>query len=230
MKAYKAFNDDMTCRGFQYEVGKSYDTDKAELCASGFHTCDYPLDLFSYYPPSSRFAEVEIEDSTEPEKGADTKRASKHIEIKAEIGLPGLVKAAVDFIFEKVDWKNAKESNNKARSAATNTGDMSAATNTGDMSAATNTGYMSAATNTGYMSAATVEGRDSIAMATGIEGKAKGALGCYIVLAEWRKDKEYNWHLKTVKSAKVDGKKIKANTFYMLKDGKFVEVKEGDNE
>ena len=116
---------------------------------------------------------------------------------------------------DKVDWNGAKESN---------TGNRSAATNTGDRSAATNTGYRSAATNTGDGSAAIVEGKESIAIATGIEGKAKGALGCFIVLAEWCKVENYEWHIKDVKSAVVDGETIKANTFYMLKDGEFTEV------
>ena len=110
-------------------------------------------------------------------------------------------------------------------SAATNTGNYSAATNTGDRSAATNTGYQSAATNTGDYSAASVEGKDSIALAFGVESKAKGALGCYIVLAEWGEDDEGNRQLKTVKCHKVDGKTVKPDTWYMLKNGKFTEVK-----
>ncbi|MGN0623623.1 MAG: hypothetical protein ACI4JA_06705 [Oscillospiraceae bacterium] len=111
--------------------------------------------------------------------------------------------------------------NTSYRSAATNTGDFSAATNTGDFSAATNTGDYSAATNTGFMSAATVEGKESIAIATGIKSKAKGSPGCWIVLAEWEGD-----HIKTVKSHKVDGEIIKANTFYTLTNGDFKEVEE----
>ena len=120
------------------------------------------------------------------------------------------------------------------RSAATNTGDCSAATNTGNYSAATNTGYRSVATNTGYCSAATntgdcsaasVEGKDSIALAFGIESKAKGTLGCYIVLAEWTENDDGERELKTVKCHKVDGKTVKPDTWYMLKNGKFTEVK-----
>ena len=111
------------------------------------------------------------------------------------------------------------------RSVATNTGYWSAATNTGDRSVATNTGYWSAATNTGYRSVASVEGKDSIALAFGIESKAKGALGCYIVLTEWGEDDEGNRQLKTVKCHKVDGKTVKPDTWYMLKNGKFTEVK-----
>jgi hypothetical protein len=109
------------------------------------------------------------------------------------------------------------------RSAATNTGSRSAATNTGDRSAATNTGYYSAATNTGDRSAASVEGKESVAMAIGYESKAKGALGCWLVLAEWEQDSNGKWHIKTVKSAMVDGKRIKPDTWYMLRNGKFVE-------
>jgi hypothetical protein len=120
------------------------------------------------------------------------------------------------------NWSAATNTGNQ--SAATNTGNWSAATNTGYRSAATNTGYRSAATNTGYRSAATVEGREAIAMATGIEGKAKGKKSCWLVLAEWEERKD-GWHIKDVKSVAVDGKKIKEDTFYTLKGGKFVEVK-----
>ena len=113
------------------------------------------------------------------------------------------------------------------RSAATNTGYRSAATNTGNRSAATNTGYRSAATNTGDCSAATVSGKESFAIATGIDGKAKGTLGCYIALAEWEwNDDENRYRLMNFKTHKVDGETIKPDTFYMLKEGEFVEVED----
>ena len=79
----------------------------------------------------------------------------------------------------------------------------------------------SAATNTGYMSAATVEGKNSFAIATGIESKAKGKLGCYIAVAEWE-NINGEWQIKNFKAHKVDGKTIKEDTFYTLKNGKFV--------
>lgn len=116
--------------------------------------------------------------------------------MKAEIGIAGIVKAGIEYIKEQVNWEDDK---------------------------ATNTGNRSAATNTGYQSAAIVEGKESIALATGIESKAKGKIGCFIVLAEW-KEINYEYHLIDVKSAKVDGENIKEDTFYTLKDGKFVEV------
>ena len=112
------------------------------------------------------------------------------------------------------------------RSAATNTGDRSAATNTGDRSAATNTGYFSAATNTGERSAASVGGRESVAIVTGKDSMAKGAPGCWIVLTERADWDGETYPIKCVKAFKVDGKKIKADTFYKLENGKAVEVKE----
>ena len=111
-------------------------------------------------------------------------------------------------------------------SAATNTGYYSAATNTGYRSAATNTGDYSSATNTGDCSAATVEGKNSVAVVTGLNGRAKGTKGCWIVCTE--RDDDYN--ILCIKAAEVDGEKIKENTFYMLKNGEFVESEEEYNE
>ena len=214
MKCFKGFDKDLKCRDFQYEIGKEYSEEKADICNYGFHAYEFPMDVFNYYPPSdSRYCEVELEANNQ-KSSDDSKRVGKKISVKAEIGIAGIIKAGVEYIKEQVNWEDDK---------ATNTGYRSAATNTGYQSAATNTGYQSAATNTGYRSAAIVEGKESIALATGIDSKAKGKIGCFIVLAEWKEiDNEY--HIVDVKSAKVDGKNIKEDTFYTLKDGKFVEV------
>ena len=232
MKCFKGFDKDLKCRDFQYEIGKEYTEEKADICNCGFHACEFPMDVFNYYPPSdSRYCEVELEANNQ-KSSDDSKRVGKKISVKAEIGIAGIIKAGVEYIKEQVNWEDDKATNTGSQSAATNTGyqsaatntgDQSAATNTGDRSAATNTGDRSAATNTGYRSAAIVEGKESIALATGIDSKAKGKIGCFIVLAEWKEiDNEY--HIVDVKSAKVDGKNIKEDTFYTLKDGKFVEV------
>ena len=236
MKAYKGFNKNLKCRDFQYEIGKEYKEKKATVCDCGFHSCLSPIDVLGYYPPAdargnlNRFCEVEIPEEMD-KSDDDSKVATKSIKINAEIGLKGLVEAGVNFILEKVNWENSREANTGYRSAATNTGDQSAATNTGDQSAATNTGNYSAATNTGNysaatntgdQSAATVEGADSIAIATGYAGKAKGALGCFIVIAERSTD----YKLIDVKATRVDGKVIKANTYYKLVDSKFVEAED----
>ena len=214
MKCFKGFDKDLKCRDFQYEIGKEYSEEKADICNYGFHACEFPMDVFNYYPPSdSRYCEVELEANNQ-KSSDDSKRVGKKISVKAEIGIAGIIKAGVEYIKEQVNWEDDK---------ATNTGDQSAATNTGNQSAATNTGYQSAATNTGDQSAAIVEGKESIALATGIDSKAKGKIGCFIVLAEWKEiDNEY--HIVDVKSAKVDVENIKEDTFYTLKDGKFVEA------
>ena len=157
MKCFKGFDKDLKCRDFQYEIGKKYTEEKADICNYGFHACEFPMDVFNYYPPSySRYCEVDLE-ANDQKSHDDSKRVGKKISVKAEIGIAGIIKAGVEYIKEQVDWKNDN---------ATNTGYQSAATNTGYQSAATNTGNQSAATNTGYRSAAIVEGKESIALAT----------------------------------------------------------------
>ena len=156
MKCFKGFDKDLRCKDFQYEVGKEYETERAEICEEGFHACEFPLDVLRYYNPAdSRFCEVEL-DANEQTRD-DSKRVGKKIKIGAEIGLSGLVKAGVKFILEKADFEHAK---------------------------ATNTGNRSAATNTGDCSAATVEGKESIAIVTGNGSKASGKRGCWLVLTE----------------------------------------------
>ena len=222
IKAYKGFNKDLTCRGFQYEVGKEYEhKGTVSMCNSGFHACENPMDVLIFYPPCGNNGTprryCEVEQSGTLDRSEDGKVCSSRIRVIAEIGLDGLIKAGVKFILDKVNRKDDKESNTGNRSAATNTGYYSAATNTGYYSAATNTGNRSAATNTGYCSAATVEGKDSIAIVTGRDSKAKGSLGCWIVLTE----RDSDWHILNVKAAVVDGVRIKPDTWYQLVDGEF---------
>ena len=250
--AYKGFNQDWTCRGYQYEVGKTY-VHKGDVKAygSGFHACEYPLDVLSYYSPAvSKFAVVKMSGETSKDSD-DTKIASAKITIETEINLPEMVKKAVEWIKGKVDWDAAKVSNTGDWSAATNTGDLSVATNTGDLSVATNTGDWSVATNTGNRSAATntgyrsvatntgdwsvatntgnrsvaeVSGKQSIAIALGWQSKAKASIDGAIVCVYRNDDGE----LIHIKASKVGENNIKADTWYTLDDiGEFVEVKDG---
>ena len=320
IKGYKGFGKDLKCRGFQYEVGKEYSTDKAVSCETGFHYCENPLDVLVFYAPCDDYGRpnrfCEVDGSGDFDKSKSDKICCTHLKVKAEIGLQGLIKAGVKFILDRVKWDDNKQSNTGNRSAATNTGDRSAATNTGnrsaatntgnrsaatntgdrsaatntgdssaatntgccsaatntgccsaatntgdcsaatntgccsaatntgnrsaatntgnrsaatntgDRSAATNTGYRSAATNTGDCSAANVEGKESVAIVTGKDSKAKGALGCWLVLTargEWDGN---GYPIKEVKAFKVDGDKIKADTWYKLVDGEPIEMKE----
>ena len=225
IRGFKGFDKDLKCRGFQYEIGKDYEQEgEVKCCERGFHFCENPFDVFGYYSPSdSRYCEVEGYGNAD-KANDDSKVATSNIHISAEIGLNGLIKAGVKFILDKVNFNDSKSTNTGEQSVSTNTGDYSAATNTGYRSAATNTGDQSAATNTGDHSAATVEGKESVAIVTGIGGRARGALGCWIVLTERGDFDGVTFPIKEVKAFKVDGVNIKENTFYRIVDGKPVEV------
>ena len=214
---YKGMNDDMTCEGFQYEVGKGGghtgplkccpDDDDLRTGAGGFHACEYPLDVFSYYPPAgSRF--FKVEQSGEMERsGTDSKVASTKIKIGAEIGIAGLVKASVEYTRERA----TEEPGGCA---------------TGDQGAASASGDQGAASATGYQGAASASGKSSVAVSTGINGKAMGAIGCAICLVERGEWDGETYPVISVKAAIVDGQSIKADTWYTLKNGEFVEVVE----
>ena len=241
MKAYKGFDKDLKCRDMQYEIGKTYEEPKADLCKAGFHACEHPLNVFGYYPPAgSRFAEVDLQEVSD-QRDNDTKRVGKKITISAELRLPELIDAAVKFVFERVDWKNAKDKATGNQGAAYATGDQGAASATGNQGAASATGNQGAASATGYQGAASATGyqgaasatgdqgaayatgKESCAVALGYEAKAKAAKGCWITLAEWA-DIDNEWHRVDVRTRKVDGKHIKADTWYQLVGGKFSEV------
>ncbi len=361
VEGFKGFDKELKCRGFKYEMAKEYEEYDVEIGTKGFHFCEYPLDVFGYYPPTnSRYCKVKGEGKIDRIKyDSESVVACTKLRIGAELGLSGIISAGIKFITDKVQWNIAKEpdtdnrsvavntrdnsvatntsnrsiaistgewsvatnvgnrsaatnvsnrsvatntgywsvatntgkqsvatntgyrstaidtgdgsvatnvgnrsvatntgdgsiaTNTGADSVATNTGDGSAATNTGNWSVAANTGLLSMATNTGDRSIATntgyrsvavntgdrsvainvsswseasVEGSESIAIAIGWGSKAKGAIGCWIALAEWVEVND-ECHISNVQLAKVDGEKIKADTFYRLIDGDFVEVR-----
>ena len=195
MIVYKGTDKDMKCRGFQFELGKEYEEAEAKLCNKGFHGCEYPLDVFAHYNPAdSRFFVADLDGVTDEMESADTKRVGTKIKLRAEIGIAGIVKAAVEYIKEK-----AESSNNQ-------TGDYSAATNTGDQSAAT------------------VDGKGSIAIVTGVDSRASGAIGCWLVLTERGGWNGETYPIKEVRAVKVDGETIKPGVFYKLQNGEVVEA------
>ncbi|MBN0668622.1 hypothetical protein JTM15_32070 [Pseudomonas aeruginosa] len=163
--AYKGFKQDLTCRGYQFEIGGTYKHEgEVEACASGFHSCEYPLDVFGYYAPGeSRFAIVKASGQLSRHDD-DSKIASATLVVEAEISMPTMISRAIDWIMSKID-KSVEQT--VVGGTASNTGDYSAASNTGYQSAASNTGYQSAASNTGYQSAASNTGDYSAASNTG---------------------------------------------------------------
>ncbi|EOW0950340.1 hypothetical protein ACN19T_006626, partial [Pseudomonas aeruginosa] len=237
--AYKGFKQDLTCRGYQFEIGGTYKHEgEVEACASGFHSCEYPLDVFGYYAPGeSRFAIVKASGQLSRHDD-DSKIASATLVVEAEISMPTMISRALDWIMSKVDksveqtvvGETASNTGNRSAasntgdySAASNTGDYSAASNTGDYSAASNTGDYSAASNTGYQSAAEVSGKESVAASLGIEGRARASAGSAIVLCH-RDDEGRLIH---IRASKVGENGVEPDTWYQLNaEGEFVEFDE----
>ena len=215
---YKAFGMDMKCRDFQFEIGKTYHQEGViERCKNGFHSCEYPIDMFSYYAPAeSRFAivnasgDVDRED-VDRETDGDTKIASATLHIEAEIFIPEIVTAAIKWITDRCDVVKTKHS----------TGDRSASSATGDRSASSATGDRSASSATGYQSASSATGKNSVAMNIGISGKAKAGKDGAIVLCNH--DEYYN--IRHIRASKVGENGIKPDVWYTLNDeNKFVEA------
>ena len=204
--AYKGMNADMTCRGKQYEVGKTYHEDKADCCHAGMHACENPLDVLRYYPLSDgiRIFKVECGGDISREDGKDTKLACTELTVEAEIKIADMVKLGVKAVMDCVS-KNVKGTKNKA------SGNCSTGAASGDWS----TGAAS-----GNYCKAEAFGKDSIAVANGAHSKARGAMGCYLVLTEY----DNNGSMICAKMSQVDGKTIKENVWYILKNGEFVEV------
>ncbi|PXN52581.1 hypothetical protein A2H31_04410 [Salmonella enterica] len=210
---FKGFNKDLTCRDFQFAIGETFHHDgKVEACGSGFHACECPFDVFSYYPPAeSRYAETISFGVIDREEEGDTKIASASITIKSELTLPQFIQRGIEWIWSKID---------KSLEQQIMTGNQSAATNTGYQSAATNTGDQSAATNTGCQSAAEVSGSQSVAASLGIKGKSRASEGGAIVLCY----RDKNGELIHIRASKVGENGIMPNTWYQLnEDGEFVE-------
>ena len=289
MKVYKGTNKDMQCtpggKVFQYEQGVTYEKPKAELCAHGFHACEAPLDVLGYYAPGarSRYFEAELEDVS-PERRDDSKVCGKKITLGAEIGIPGLVKAHIEYVkahttTEHTDPKQATAGSYGAATAgsygaatagyygAATAGYRGAATagyygaaTAGDSGAATagyrgaaTAGYSGAATagsygaaTAGYRGAATAgsygaatagdsgaatsrgssaSGKNGLSVARGNGVRVKGSLGAVLVIAI---ENENNYDIKEWKAAVVDGETIKSDTWYTLKDGEFMEVKDDE--
>ena len=209
MKGYKGFNKDMKCNNFQYEVGKTYKHDgEARLCSSGFHFCENPLDVLSYYELANgnQYAEVEA-NGVSDEKSEDTKRVSKEINVKAKLDFKGLITAGIEFTLRKAKEKTSGDSANSATS--------------GYYANSATSGYCAHSATSGYSAHSATSGYNSIACAIGRNSHAKSIKGNWLVLSEY----DENFKVICVKTVKVDGKKIKTDTWYKLENKKFVEVK-----
>lgn len=213
--AYKGFDKDMKCRGFQYTEGETYHMPRAVLCEEGAHACTMPLDVLGYYPPGdgSIYRMVELDEVCD-EKSNDSKICAKTIKIGSEIGISGLVEAQIAWVKNTIGCdekiKKAKESPDKYA--------------TGDRGAAAATGIQGAAAATGDQGAAAAMGKASVAMASGCDGRVMGAIGCAIFAVERGEWDGNTYQIVSVAAGIVDGVTLKEKTWYKCVGGKFVEV------
>nr|DAQ12293.1 MAG TPA: hypothetical protein [Caudoviricetes sp.] len=204
--SYKGFDKNMKCRGFQYEVGKEYEMDgEIKCCEQGFHACKSPLEVWDYYDMlNSRFAEVEQSGKIDEEEKS-TKVCSSHIKIKAELKLADIINIGVEWLKDittpsKVKADGVLNDNGNRRKQIG---------------------------SSGYSAKIGSTGEDSVIMCAGNNSIAKAKVGSWITLAEWKWSEEKKRNVPVcVKTEYVDGENIKADTWYQLKNGKFVEVKE----
>ena len=260
MKAYKGFNKDMTCRGFQYEEGKEYETERAELCNEGFHACENPLDCFNYYVPGeSVYREVELDDVSD-ERGDDSKVVGKKIKIGAALSVAKICQLHFEYVKERTTNEHTDEEKASAGdSGSASAGDSGSASagyrgsaSAGDCGSASagasgsasagDSGSASAgasgSASAGYRGSASAGdcgsavsggkssvGENGIALCRGNNCMIKGGVGSILVIAEEETD---TCDIKEWKSAIVDGEKIKADTWYKLENGEFVEVNENE--
>ena len=220
--SYKAFDKNMQCLDFQYEVGKEYEMDvEIKCCNRGFHACKSPMEVWDHYDMlNSRYAEVEQAGKIDEEENS-TKVCSSHIKIKAELKL-------ADIINIGVEWLKYITSTSKvnADSALNDNGDRKKQIGSSGYSAKIGSSGNSAKIgSSGNYAQIDSTGEDSVIMCAGNSSIAKAKVGSWITLAEWKWSDEKNHDVPVcVKTEYVDGDNIKADTWYQLKNGKFVEV------
>ena len=194
IKSYKGFDKDLKCKGFQYEVGKEYEEPDAKACERGFHACEMPLDVFGYYAPGERSRYCIVEQSGIISKhDDDSKVASSRIKIGAEIGIPGLVKAHIEYVKSHCTNEHNAEPGKPATA-----GDSGAATSRGSVTV----------------------GKNGVGLVRGNDVKIRGGVGAVLVCAIEQKN---NYDIAEWKVFVVDGEAIKAYTWYTVKDGQVIE-------
>ena len=242
--AYKGFNKDLTCRGFQYEVGKEYTEEKVSICNRGFHACENPFDVLNFYGDvlNNRFCEVEQSGQIEKD---DNKQVSSKIKVVAEIGFIGLFKAGVEWIKEitnpmhVIEETRGGNDTNKIGSSGDfanigSSGDFAQIGSSGDFAQIGSSGYSAQIGSSGYSArigssgySARIDsaGEDSVICCAGGNSVVRAKKGSWITLSEWRFSEEKKRNVPIcVKTEYVDGEKIKEDTWYKLDNGNFVEV------
>ena len=239
--AYKGFDKDFKCRGFQYEVGKDYKMDEdIKCCQRGFHACESPFEVFDYYDMlSSRFAVVELSGTIDKETKS-TKICSSNIKIKAELNIADIVKLGIEWIKDitlspKTDGDIGLNDNSGDYAQIGSSGDSdqigssgysAKIGSSGDYAQIGSSGDYAKIGSSGYYAKINSTGEHSIIMSAGYNSIVKASLGSWITLAEWGINDDSNLIPICVKTEKVDGRRIKADTYYRLVNGEFKEVED----
>lgn len=241
---------------FQYEIGKEYKEDEADLCHCGFHACENPLDVLSYYNNiDDKFCEVEL-DEINPNRNKDSKICGKKIKIGIEIGFLGLFKAGIEWIknktiFTKEDFKklpsgdgakigsssddakigfssdDAKIGSSSDYAQIGSSGYNVQISSSGGSAKIGSSGYNAQISSSGHNVQIGSSGDDCVIMCAGINSSAKAKIGSWITLAEWKYSKEKQRDIPfSVVTKQVDGIEIKEDVYYTLQDGKFKESKQ----
>ena len=206
MKGYKAFEKGMICLGKQYAENTVFEEENAAICESGMHFCKEPLDVLEYYPlvnangNMSEFAEVESLDEAVTDD--DKKFCTKKLKIGAKISFAQLVQASVNFSFEKTECTAEGKRNNEDSAQIGSSGDSAKIGSSGDSAQIGSSGEY------------------AVICCSGQGSKVKAKIGSWITLSEWKFDETKKRYIPfCVKTERVDGEKIKEDTFYMLKNG-----------
>ena len=184
--AYKAFDKNMQCRGFQFEVGAHYEHNgKVEPCKSGFHACKNPLDVWNYYPINSRYAIVEIAGDV-VDSGSDSKVACSNISIVQEITLTELINHSVKYMlnvcYDKLAGHYSKLAASGYNSKLAASGHNSNLAASGHNSKLAASGYNSKLAASGHNSTLSASGHNSTLAASG-DGSKLAASGDGSILA-----------------------------------------------
>lgn len=220
MKSYKGFDKNLKCRDFQYEIGKEYEMDgEIKVCNRGFHACESPFDVFDHYTMiDSRFCEVE-QDGNISKEDRGTKICSSKIKIKAELKL-------ADMIYLGVEWLKEITSPEKIKTSIkdNSSGNDAKIGSSGYDAKIGSSGNYAKIGSSGDYAKIDSTGEGCVIMCAGINSVAKASKGSWITLSEWSYSEEKQRYIPIcVKTEFVDGEKIKADTYYSLKGGVFVE-------
>lgn len=199
MKGYKAYDKGLICKGKQYAENTVFEEPNAEICESGMHFCRNPFDVLDYYPLVNDNGEMseftEVEALDDVKTDDDKKYCTTKMKVGAKLGLKGFIKACIDFTL-KITKKDGGAGGNKRYAQLASLGNYAQLASSGD---------------------------GSVVMCAGVNSRAKAARGSWITLSEWKHDGEKHIPV-CVKTERVDGERIKADTFYALQNGEFAEV------